>query len=354
MESSVKPAVIGILALFICVHLAMADVGILPRCSWAGLYNFGDSNSDTGGISAAFTPVSSPYGMTFFKKPAGRLSDGRLVLDFLAEYIGLPYVSAYLDTINTDYRHGANFATGGSTIRRQNETIFKGGISPFSLDIQTVQFTQFKARIIDLWSSGHPAADKSQLQRPGDFSKALFTIDIGQNDLSVGFRTLSKQQLRPVGCLPVSTSNVRNPEPGYLDRYGCIRYQNDMAMEFNRQLKARVIKLRSELTEAAITYVDIYTAKYKLISSTKEYGFYEPLKVCCGHLEKNVRIFCGTTGIMNGTTVHGDACANPPVYVIWDGVHMTEAANRWVANQILNGSLSDPPIPATHACYKHL
>ena len=43
-------------------------------------------------------------------------------------------------------------------------------------------------------------------------------------------------------------------------------------MEFNKQLKARVMKLRSELTEAAITYVDIYTAKYKLISNTKEIG----------------------------------------------------------------------------------
>ncbi|KAI3520731.1 hypothetical protein L1887_10181 [Cichorium endivia] len=55
MESSVKVAVIGILGLFICVDFAMADaekIGILPECSWAGLYNFGDSNSNTGGISA--------------------------------------------------------------------------------------------------------------------------------------------------------------------------------------------------------------------------------------------------------------------------------------------------------------
>ena len=43
-------------------------------------------------------------------------------------------------------------------------------------------------------------------------------------------------------------------------------------MVINKQLKARVIKLRSELTNAAITYVDVYTAKYKLISSTKENG----------------------------------------------------------------------------------
>ena len=55
---------------------------------------------------------------------------------------------------------------------------------------------------------------------------------------------------------------------------------------------------------------------------------------------------------MNGTTVLSDACANPATYVSWDGIHMTEAANKWLANEILNGSLSDPPIPVTHACYK--
>ncbi|PWA96486.1 GDSL-like Lipase/Acylhydrolase superfamily protein [Artemisia annua] len=50
------------------------------------------------------------------------------------EYIWLPYVSAYLDTINRDYCHGANFATGGSTIRNPTESIYVAGISPFSLN----------------------------------------------------------------------------------------------------------------------------------------------------------------------------------------------------------------------------
>ena len=31
---------------------------------------------------------------------------------------------------------------------------------------------------------------------PEEFSKALYTFDIGQNDLSVGFRKLSSDQLR--------------------------------------------------------------------------------------------------------------------------------------------------------------
>lgn len=151
-----------------------------------------------------------------------------MYFDYAAEHLKLPYLSAYLNSIGANFRHGANFATGGSTIRRQNETIFEYGISPFSLDIQIAQFEQFKARTYDLYQQGYfidfpvqykqksfnlysffkiimqnffpsPAkkpSDTISLPRPEEFSKALYTFDIGQNDLSVGFRKLSVDQLR--------------------------------------------------------------------------------------------------------------------------------------------------------------
>lgn len=72
----------------------------------------------------------------------------------VAERLKLPYLSAYLNSIGSNYRHGANFATGGSTIRKPNETIYEYGISPFMLDMQIKQFDQFKARTADLYSQG--------------------------------------------------------------------------------------------------------------------------------------------------------------------------------------------------------
>lgn len=53
------------------------------KCDFQAIFNFGDSNSDTGGFWAAFPAQSGPWGMTYFKKPAGRASDGRLIIDFL-------------------------------------------------------------------------------------------------------------------------------------------------------------------------------------------------------------------------------------------------------------------------------
>lgn len=73
---------------------------------------------------------------------------------FSAEEVGLPYLSAYLNSIGANFSHGANFATGGSTIRRQNETIFQYGISPFSLDVQIWHHDQFKSRTKDLYNTG--------------------------------------------------------------------------------------------------------------------------------------------------------------------------------------------------------
>ena len=55
------------------------------RCDFPAIYNFGDSNSDTGGISAALSEIHTPNGETFFEHPSGRACDGRLIIDFIGK-----------------------------------------------------------------------------------------------------------------------------------------------------------------------------------------------------------------------------------------------------------------------------
>lgn len=57
-----------------------------PSCNFPAIFNFGDSNSDTGGLSAAFGQAPYPNGQTFFHSPSGRFSDGRLIIDFIGAY----------------------------------------------------------------------------------------------------------------------------------------------------------------------------------------------------------------------------------------------------------------------------
>ncbi|KAL4653297.1 hypothetical protein ACB092_01G292800 [Castanea dentata] len=367
---------------FLLLSVLGEEMTGLSHCDFPAIYNFGDSNSDTGGISAAFYPAGQPSGETFFHEPTGRGSDGRLIIDFIAKRLRLPYLSAYLDSIGASFRHGANFATGGSTIRQLNESFFLTGASPFSLDIQIVQFDQFKTRTSKLYNKAKKNSHRRNFPRPQDFSDALYTFDIGQNDIAAGIRKSSSENFGavlpdiidqlasavkhlheqgarnfwihntgPIGCLPVTQHNYHHPMPGILDQHGCLIAQNDMAIEFNRQLKRRVTKLRTQLPGAALTYVDIFAAKYKLISNPKEQGFVDARSICCGYHEDSNHVWCGHRDKINGTEIYAGSCEDPSKYISWDGVHYTEAANHWIAYHILNGSFTDPPVPITHACH---
>ncbi|XP_052197495.1 GDSL esterase/lipase At5g14450-like [Diospyros lotus] len=337
------------------VSLVLSDLvvggevkGVGQQCSFPAIYNFGDSNSDTGSYSAAVLAVREPCGETFFGKPVGRVCDGRLIIDFIAEHLGLPHLSSYMDSIGTNYSHGANFASASATIGPPAST----ASTPFSLEFQTAQFKQFKSRVIDLYNQGK---NTDRLPRPEDFSRALYTIDIGQNDVTMalfgdplpvirglvdklgngvknlyneGARTFWIHNTGPEGCLPLYINEARR------DAYGCDMGRNAGAMEFNRQLREKVIQLRGELPEASITYVDVYSAKYELIGNGKKLGFSgDPFVWCTPHRELGL-------------------CSNPESYISWDGIHYTEAVNRLVAKNIVGGFLSDPPVPIPFACHR--
>ena len=77
---------------FCCMLLLFAStvnpVFGLKKCNFLAIFNFGDSNSDTGGLFAtSLKTPTPPYGETYFHKPAGRFSDGRLMMDFMGMYL---------------------------------------------------------------------------------------------------------------------------------------------------------------------------------------------------------------------------------------------------------------------------
>ena len=72
------------LALVYLVPILHAEeLNAITSCDFPAIFNFGDSNSDTGCMAAAFYPMASPCGETYFHEPAGRASDGRLIIDFI-------------------------------------------------------------------------------------------------------------------------------------------------------------------------------------------------------------------------------------------------------------------------------
>ncbi|KAM7514852.1 hypothetical protein LguiA_004435 [Lonicera macranthoides] len=63
------------------------NVAALKDSNFPAIYNFGDSNSDTGAFSAVILQLPLPYGETYFRAQSSRLSDGRLIIDFLGTYM---------------------------------------------------------------------------------------------------------------------------------------------------------------------------------------------------------------------------------------------------------------------------
>lgn len=89
------------------------------------------------------------------------ISSTVLILDKLyvafhwaAQSLGLPFLSPYLQSIGSDYRHGANYATLASTVLLPNTSLFVTGISPFSLAIQLNQMKQFKTKVNEVHEQG--------------------------------------------------------------------------------------------------------------------------------------------------------------------------------------------------------
>uniref|UniRef100_A0ACD5TX71 Uncharacterized protein n=1 Tax=Avena sativa TaxID=4498 RepID=A0ACD5TX71_AVESA len=324
------------------------------------VFNFGDSNSDTGGAVAIMgIPIASPEGRAFFHHPTGRLSDGRVVLDFICETLNTHHLSPYMKPLGSDYSNGVNFAIAGATATP--------GDTPFSLDVQVDQFVFFRDRCND-----SIIREESAPVDPKDFHKALFTMDIGQNDITSimylpydqvlaklphfvaeirrAIRTLHKNGARKfwihgtgaLGCLPAKLAIPKDNDGG-LDEHGCIIKYNDAAKKFNELLSEACDDLRLQLKKSAIIFVDMFAIKYDLVANHTKYGIEKPLMTCCGHggppYNYDPKKSC--------MGVDKDTCKPDEKLISWDGVHFTDAANSLVASMAITGEYSIPRMRLT-------
>ncbi|URE39787.1 GDSL esterase lipase [Musa troglodytarum] len=328
------------------------------------LFNFGDSLSDTGNVVLA----GLPYGMTFFGRPTGRCSDGRLVIDFIAEGIGLPHLPPNTAK-DADFHQGANFAFIAAT---------------------TLPFDFFHQRGLSkgLWvnASIHEQVDRFEKLLPSicgtpqecrDFlGKSLLVVgEFGGNDYSTGLfasRNVSEVRtfvppvsqaiaeglerliglgavdiivpaLLPVGCFPLYLTlyNTSDPED-YGPGTGCMRRHNALSWYHNTLLRRQLDRLRPKYPAVSIRFADFYAQVFDFAINPLKYGFKDgALRTCCGapgvrNYNFNLHAKCD----QNGSSV----CPDPTTHVSWDGIHMTEAAHRIIAQGWLHGPYVDPPI----------
>ncbi|GJN23325.1 hypothetical protein PR202_gb10964 [Eleusine coracana subsp. coracana] len=119
------------------------------------IYSFGDSIINTGNYVYLVSNSSSkykepPYGMTFFRHATGRMSDGRVLIDFYAQSLQLPLIPPNLpENTSGQFTHGANFAVLGATALPPS--FYKGlnhSVStPWCLGVQSGWFEEMLKRI---------------------------------------------------------------------------------------------------------------------------------------------------------------------------------------------------------------
>ncbi|XP_059432330.1 GDSL esterase/lipase At5g45670-like [Corylus avellana] len=92
------------------------------------LYVFGDSLSDDGNNNNRLKLAKAnylPYGVDFPKGPTGRFSNGRNMLDVLAQNLGFSeYIPPFATARAEEILRGVNYASGSARIRNETGRIY--------------------------------------------------------------------------------------------------------------------------------------------------------------------------------------------------------------------------------------
>lgn len=171
------------------------------------IFAFGDSFTDTGNTKNGNGPSgfghveNAPYGSSFFNHSTNRYSDGRLVIDFVAEALSLPYLPPYLHSKGND-TFGVNFAVAGSTAI--NHQFFVNNnltldATPQSIQTQLLWFNRY----LDSQGCKGVSSDCKE-----DFDNTLFWFgEIGVNDYAYTLgSSVSSDTIRKLSISSVSNA----------------------------------------------------------------------------------------------------------------------------------------------------
>ncbi|XP_006644441.2 GDSL esterase/lipase At1g28600-like [Oryza brachyantha] len=366
--------------------LALALALLLPAAQGSAapcyprVFSFGDSLADTGNIAFLYgndtrrPSLWPPYGETFFHRATGRCSNGRLIVDFIAEALGLPFVRPYWSGQTAeDFAHGANFAVGGATalgpdfFRARGMPVRNGTVH---LDMEMKWFRDLLHLLCPAGLAGckdmmnqslflvgeiggndynHPLLNGVSITKIRSFPPSVIAkiSSIITELIGLGAKTLVVPGNLPIGCIPnYLRIFMSDKQEDYEPQTGCLRWMNEFSQYHNKLLLDELEKLRKLHPNVTIIYADYYGAAMEIFLSPEHFGIEDPLVACCGGegpygVSADAR--CGTGEYK--------VCDDPEKYASWDGHHPTEAAYKAMAVGLVRGSHTQPPIAAiTNSC----
>lgn len=311
---------------------------------------FGDSSVDVGNniyIPTLFKANYPPYGRDFaHHMPTGRFCNGKLTTDFTAETLGFTsFPAAYLSphASGTNLLIGTNFGSSAAGFDDRTST-FNIAIS---MARQLEYFKEYQVKLakvagsvkaksiltdaIYLISCGSADFMRNyyinpsikEAYTPGQYASFLVTrFTRFVKDLhGLGARRIGVISVPPHGCVPALIAAF-----GSHGKKECVETINNDIQRFNKEINSTVTQLNNQLPGVKLVVLDIYKPYYDLVHSPSQYGFTEARRGCCatGSI-KDMSFMCKP---------NTRSCRNASEYVFWDGVHLTEAANEFVVDQI--------------------
>ncbi|KAL8130327.1 hypothetical protein V2J09_019482 [Rumex salicifolius] len=351
----------------VCLVLLVA--GFSMNCSDCKpvMFIFGDSLSDAGNnqhLARSLARASLPwYGIDFGNGlPNGRFTNGRTVADIMGDAMGLPRPLAFLDpTLNEDVilDSGVNYASGGAGILNETGGYF---LERFWFRKQIELFRGTQVNVTK--KIGKQKSDKF-------FQNAVYFVAFGSNDFinnflmpvyrdswtyndnsfmnyligtfrdqlkvglfmlhTLGARKMMVLGLGPLGCIPLQRVLTSTGE--------CQNETNNVSYMFNQAASEMVREISTALPNASFQFADSYDFVSNLISDPLRYG--NLLRVCffvIGEGFENSESPCCSFGRIRPAltcTPASELCKVRSKYVFWDEYHPSDAANQFIANELL-------------------
>ncbi|CAG7896467.1 unnamed protein product [Brassica rapa] len=310
---------LSFLSLLLLLHFPTVSLAQTLFVFGDGLYDAGNKQFvSSNRVDASFPP----YGMTV-GEPTGRWSDGRIVPDYLASFMGVPHIPPILNG-TADFSHGANFAIADATVLGSPpETLtFSQQVIKFS-DNKNKWSAQARSEAVYLFYIGSDDYLKfaKNNPNPSDDQKQAFVdrvITAIEAELKViygtGGRKFALQNLAPLGCLPAVKQANGNVQE-------CVKLPSEMAELHNKKLLQLLVELSRQLSGFQYSFYDFFSSiKHRVIKS-KTYTFETGMAACCG------------TGSVNGTSCStNNVCSKPEDYLFFDGKHLTQEGNLQVGH----------------------
>ncbi|KAL5993224.1 hypothetical protein ACLOJK_014147 [Asimina triloba] len=320
------------------------------------MFLFGDSLVDDGNnnfLDSLARANYFPCGVDYYQGATGRFCNGKTVVDWMGDLLGLPSPPPYADpkTNGKKILGGVNYASAAAGILDETGAHFG---DRFTLNQQVLNFentlndlrNQMDARTLSaflaksivflifgsndyinnyLLPNMYPSSYRYNPQQFADllinhYTRQLLALH------SLGLRKFFIAGVAPLGCIPNQIATSPH-DPGR-----CVDSVNQMVGPFNVGLKAAVDQLNHNHPGAIFAYANTYVAFADILNNPAPYGFNVWDKGCCGMGRNQGEITC-LPMVM--------PCTDRNQYIFWDAFHPTQAANRILAQRAFYGPPSD-------------